>query len=65
MTSHANDVEFTPRQSLPVEHVLKVTPFPSPRVTNEGVSLSALVKGKTSVLHLYTCLLYTSDAADE
>ena len=49
-----DDGDFASRQSLPLERLLKVTPFPSPRVTNEGVNLSALVKGKTSVLHLYT-----------
>ena len=45
---------FDMATALPTDRVLKVSPFPSPRVEAEPVSLAGLVKGKTSVLHLYT-----------
>ena len=40
----------------PVEDLVRVSPFPSPRVTRERLSLSALARNgkRLTVLHLYT-----------
>ena len=48
-----DDILYT-TSSLPLEYVVKVTPFPNPKVTNRVVRLSEITSGKPSVLHLYT-----------
>ena len=42
-------------KTAPVESLVKVSPFPAPRVTEEAVRLSDVVKGAAAtVVHLYT-----------
>ena len=41
-------------QQLPTEYVLNVSPFPNPEAVGKPVRLRDLVRGKATVIHMYT-----------